>query len=214
MRRRGALSFARHSTSDTGLELETGLIGGVEERELIVVPYQPEWADAFRLHAERISAALGSVALAFEHIGSTSVPRLSRNTPTPAGARTSVERAHPLGFVPWRQGRHLPRMRSRDLPYGTILPSQIGHREIDRNHGRDGIDDPSVSLQAQIRGDPCAGVGIHLGTPTPSRAPSRHLGTPMEQASLRTSVEEEGKTAFERACRRFRDSKTAEDKPQ
>lgn len=77
MRRRGALSFARHSTSDTGLELETGLIGGVEERELVVVPYQSEWAEAFRLHAERISAALGSVALAFEHVGSTSVPSLA-----------------------------------------------------------------------------------------------------------------------------------------
>ncbi len=76
--------------------------------------------------------------------------RLSRNTPAPAGAPTSVERAHPLGFVPWRQGRHLPRMRSRDLPYGTILPSQIGHHEIDRDHARGGIDDPSVSLQVQI----------------------------------------------------------------
>ena len=37
-----------------------------------------------------------------------------------------------------------------DLPYGTILPSQIGHHEIDRDHARGGIDDPSVSLQVQI----------------------------------------------------------------
>ena len=77
MRRRGALNFARHSASDIGLELETGLIGGVEEREFIVVPYQPEWAESFRLHAERVSAALGSAALAFEHIGSMSVPSLA-----------------------------------------------------------------------------------------------------------------------------------------
>ncbi len=53
---------------------ETELFGGVETRTIVVVPYRPEWPGLFRRRAERIAAALGEVALQFEHIGSTAVP--------------------------------------------------------------------------------------------------------------------------------------------
>ena len=52
------------------------LIGGVEERTIILVPYRQEWAETFRLHRERVAAALGSGALGIDHIGSTAVPGL------------------------------------------------------------------------------------------------------------------------------------------
>ena len=56
---------------------ETGLLGGVETRTIVVVPYRPEWPGLFRRHAERIAAVLGEAALQIEHIGSTAVPGLA-----------------------------------------------------------------------------------------------------------------------------------------
>ena len=58
-------------------EQETGLIGGVEERTIVVVPYRQDWPETFRLHVARIAAALGDAALQIEHIGSTAVPGLA-----------------------------------------------------------------------------------------------------------------------------------------
>jgi GrpB-like predicted nucleotidyltransferase (UPF0157 family) len=54
------------------------LVGGVEKRELIVVDPDPTWPQIYRHHADRIRDALGPRgAVAIEHIGSTSVPRLA-----------------------------------------------------------------------------------------------------------------------------------------
>lgn len=59
-------------------ERETGLLGGVEARPIVVVPYRPEWPGLFRRHAERVAGALGEAALQIcEHIGSTAVPGLA-----------------------------------------------------------------------------------------------------------------------------------------
>ena len=58
-------------------ERETGLIGGAEERAIVVVPYRQEWPETFCRHAARIAAALGDAALRIEHIGSTAVPGLA-----------------------------------------------------------------------------------------------------------------------------------------
>jgi putative membrane protein len=57
--------------------LATGLIGGVEEREIRIVDYQPEWPERFQAHARIIAGALGGSAMRIEHIGSTSVPGLA-----------------------------------------------------------------------------------------------------------------------------------------
>lgn len=43
---------------------------------MAVVPYDVEWPDAFLALAGRVEAALGSLALEVDHIGSTSVPGL------------------------------------------------------------------------------------------------------------------------------------------
>lgn len=57
--------------------LETGLIGGLERREIEIVGYDPEWPKKFEAHAGRIADALGRTALRVEHVGSTSVPGLA-----------------------------------------------------------------------------------------------------------------------------------------
>jgi GrpB-like predicted nucleotidyltransferase (UPF0157 family) len=58
-------------------QLETGLIGGAEKREIKIVAYDPVWPKKFEAHAGRIAGALGRAALQVEHIGSTSVPGLA-----------------------------------------------------------------------------------------------------------------------------------------
>lgn len=45
-------------------------------RHIVVVPYDPAWAEAFQEEAARLGAALGDELLALHHIGSTSVPGL------------------------------------------------------------------------------------------------------------------------------------------
>jgi GrpB-like predicted nucleotidyltransferase (UPF0157 family) len=55
----------------------TELVGGVEKRELYLVPHDAGWADRYSSHAARIRNALGDTALVVEHIGSTAVPGLA-----------------------------------------------------------------------------------------------------------------------------------------
>lgn len=65
------MSEAPHSS------LEIGLIGGIEKREIKIVPWRSEWRDMFHHHAERVQAALGPTLEDIEHIGSTSVAGLA-----------------------------------------------------------------------------------------------------------------------------------------
>jgi GrpB-like predicted nucleotidyltransferase (UPF0157 family) len=63
------------STSDD--PLDGVLIGGRERREIVIVDHDPRWAERYEHERARVVAALGSRALAVEHIGSTSVPGLA-----------------------------------------------------------------------------------------------------------------------------------------
>lgn len=56
--------------------LDAVLIGGREERELVLTDYDPAWADRFAVERVRILKALGDVARRVEHVGSTAVPGL------------------------------------------------------------------------------------------------------------------------------------------
>lgn len=53
------------------------IIGEIESLAIVVVDYDPAWAERFRHEETKIRAALGEAALAIEHIGSTSVPGLA-----------------------------------------------------------------------------------------------------------------------------------------
>ncbi|MCY7402589.1 MAG: GrpB family protein [Nocardioides sp.] len=56
---------------------EVELVGGVEQRDLVIADPDPTWPQAFAQHADRIRAALGLRAQQVEHVGSTSVPGLA-----------------------------------------------------------------------------------------------------------------------------------------
>jgi len=60
-----------------GERLETGLIGGIEKREIVLAEYDPAWPALFELLAAAVRAALGPTLLRIEHVGSTSVPGLA-----------------------------------------------------------------------------------------------------------------------------------------
>ena len=57
--------------------LETGLIGGIEKRDIEVGDYDSDWPRKFEQHAKIIAGAIGGSLLSIEHIGSTSVPGLA-----------------------------------------------------------------------------------------------------------------------------------------
>ncbi len=67
------------SPSDDAFDgyLDAVLIGGLEERELILVDYTPAWESRFARERVRILEALGEVARRVEHVGSTAVPDLA-----------------------------------------------------------------------------------------------------------------------------------------
>ncbi|WP_207843430.1 GrpB family protein [Williamsia soli] len=58
---------------DPGVEL----IGGIEQRAIVLVPYEPAWPADFAREQRRIESALGEAAIRIDHIGSTSIPGLS-----------------------------------------------------------------------------------------------------------------------------------------
>ena len=49
----------------------------MKTRKVIVLPYDPNWKTDFEAIQTEIAAAMGDLALAIEHVGSTSVPGMS-----------------------------------------------------------------------------------------------------------------------------------------
>jgi GrpB-like predicted nucleotidyltransferase (UPF0157 family) len=58
-------------------QLREVLIGGFEQKAIIIGDYDPAWPERFRQEQAKIRAALGGTALSVEHVGSTSVPGLA-----------------------------------------------------------------------------------------------------------------------------------------
>lgn len=67
----------RPSGEELDRYLDSVLIGGREPVPLVIADYDSAWPSRFAELAARIGLALGDAALAIEHIGSTSVPRLA-----------------------------------------------------------------------------------------------------------------------------------------
>lgn len=74
--------------------------------EIVVVDYDPAWPELFETLRAPIADALGGVALAIEHIGSTSVPGLAAKpiidiavVVRADGVGTAIARLAPLGYV-------------------------------------------------------------------------------------------------------------------
>lgn len=49
----------------------------MKTKKVIVTPYDPQWKEHFELLRRRVGSALGDLAIAVEHVGSTSVEGLS-----------------------------------------------------------------------------------------------------------------------------------------
>lgn len=49
----------------------------MKTKRVVVVPYDPKWEEHFQQIAEELKQLLGELALAVEHVGSTSVPGLA-----------------------------------------------------------------------------------------------------------------------------------------
>jgi GrpB-like predicted nucleotidyltransferase (UPF0157 family) len=58
-------------------QLEQVLVGGLENRPIVIAAYDPGWPARFEQERERVRRALGRSALRIEHIGSTAVPGLA-----------------------------------------------------------------------------------------------------------------------------------------
>lgn len=66
-----------HDGAELDRYLDSVLIGGREPFTAVISEYDPSWPSRFADLAARLRSALGTAALAIEHIGSTSVPGLA-----------------------------------------------------------------------------------------------------------------------------------------
>ncbi len=75
---------------------------------VVIVPYDPAWPAQFRALRDRAAAALGPLALAIEHVGSTAVPGLAAKpvidmdvvVADAACLGEAIQRLATLGYVP------------------------------------------------------------------------------------------------------------------
>lgn len=71
-----------------------------------IVPYDPAWPEQFTALRQVLAGALGDLAVAIEHVGSTSVPALAAKPildivvvlPTPESLPAAIERLGALGY--------------------------------------------------------------------------------------------------------------------
>lgn len=57
--------------------LRAATIGGIEQRDIVLVDHDPAWHDRFAVESRRILDLLGVTALRIEHVGSTAVRGLA-----------------------------------------------------------------------------------------------------------------------------------------
>lgn len=60
-----------------GTDRDRALIGGREQRKIVIVDYDSAWPGRFDTESDRIRRVLGTAALRIEHVGSTAVPGLA-----------------------------------------------------------------------------------------------------------------------------------------
>lgn len=127
----------------TDQQLETGLIGGIEKRDIKICDYDSDWPNRFEKHAKIIVDAIGSSLLGIEHIGSTSIPGLAAKpiidilvvVPDSANESAYLPRLEAAGYVlrvrePYWNEHRMFRTRERDV---HIHVYSVGCSEIQRN---------------------------------------------------------------------------------
>src|SRR5436309_1759937 len=101
------------------------------KRKVVVVEYDPDWPRHFEWLAAHFRPVLGDVAIAIEHVGSTSIPGLAAKpivdidvvVPTPEEIPTAIARFATLGYahigdlgIPGREVLNRP----REGPFATV----------------------------------------------------------------------------------------------
>lgn len=97
------------------------IIGEIESPAIVVEDYDPAWPERFRREAAKIRAALGEVARAVEHIGSTSVPGLAAK-PIIDILLVVEDSSDELSYVPaLEEAGYTLRVRERDFHEHRML---------------------------------------------------------------------------------------------
>jgi GrpB-like predicted nucleotidyltransferase (UPF0157 family) len=73
----GELDPGDRDPGDRDTALDAVLVGGREERDVVVVDSDPTWPATFERHRALLRRALGGRARRIDHVGSTSVPGLA-----------------------------------------------------------------------------------------------------------------------------------------
>jgi GrpB-like predicted nucleotidyltransferase (UPF0157 family) len=122
---------------------------------VIVEDYDPRWPQLFEILRSRISAALGSLAAAVEHVGSTAVPGLAAKPIIDIDAllrsqtdlQRAIERLATLGYEPQGDlgipGREAFRVPTSEFPHHLYVCSPDS-REYDRH----------ITLRNHLRSNP------------------------------------------------------------
>lgn len=98
---------------------------------IAVMPYNPEWAQMFEKECSRIKAALGTIAIRIDHVGSTSVPGMVAKPII--DIQISVNQVHPMlqykGLLERLGYAHLPDVPPGDKIYPLFhAPSTWPHK--------------------------------------------------------------------------------------
>jgi GrpB-like predicted nucleotidyltransferase (UPF0157 family) len=135
-------SFPDVQRDEPNANLDTVLIGGRERRPVVIAEYDPRWPARFERERARIAAALGPVARAVEHVGSTSVPGLAAKpvidvlvaVEDPADERAFVPALEAAGYVlrVREPGHRMLRTPERDV---HVHVWAAGDAEIERKLG-------------------------------------------------------------------------------
>lgn len=97
------------------------IIGEIESPPIVVDDYDPAWPERFRREAAKIRAALGEVARAVEHIGSTSMPGLAAK-PIIDILLVVEDSSDELSYVPaLEEAGYTLRVRERDFHEHRML---------------------------------------------------------------------------------------------
>jgi GrpB-like predicted nucleotidyltransferase (UPF0157 family) len=113
-------------------------------RTIVVTDYDPQWPTIFEALRDRAAAVLGHLALAIEHVGSTSVPGLAAKpiidldviVRSPDDVLVAIERLATIGYVhrgdlgiAGREAFSQP----PDLPDHHLYVCPLGGRELPRH---------------------------------------------------------------------------------
>lgn len=121
-----------------------------------VVPYDPTWTEVFARWRERLTAALGPVAVRVEHIGSTAVEGLAAK-PVVDIMVCVPDVEDETAFIPAIEGLGVP-LRSRETAHRYFRPEPPQPREVQIHVWEAGSEGERMHLlfRDYLRADPTA----------------------------------------------------------